>query len=506
MILDTSTNKVVFKIRIGSVSNYLSISNITPTDEVGSIQLLSSVSKVTAGKYINAPVTVRIYDLYNNLKYDATNSIYFTNTDKDGIFTNGSGNKYKFNTTDAGEHIFGMSNFVYTKAGTKDLIVTNEQWGRSDRIGSIEVVPTDVSGFIANLSVSTAEAGRSFYISVTGATDIYGNAVDDTAYISITNSGISSTLNDIVISSGIGSNSQTIFTSTTNWVVFKIRMGTYSNYISISNVSPTDEVANIQLLSSVSKVTAGKYINAPVTVRIYDLYNNIKYDATNSIYFTNTDGDGIFTNSSGNPYQFTTTDNGQHFFSISNFMYRVAGIKNLIVTNEQWGLSDRIGGIEVVAADVSGFIANLSVSTGIAGQSFYIRVTGATDIYGNGVDGTAYISITNSDIVDYTVNDIAVNSGIGSNIQVILDTSTNNVVFKIRIGSISNYIALSNITPTDDMGSIQLISSVTKVTAGRYINAPVQVRIYDLYNNLKINATNSIYYTSYPYLEYYFVR
>jgi hypothetical protein len=260
--------------------------------------------------------------------------------------------------------------------------------------------------------------------------------------------------------------------------MFKVRMGSVSNYISISNVLPTDEVGNLQLISSVTKVTAGRYINAPVTVRVYDQYNNLKINATNYVYFFNTAADGIFTNSSGNPYQFILSDSGAHLFSISNFMYTVTGTRDLIVTNEQWGVSDRISGIDVVAAGVSGFIANLSVSTAEAGVSFYIKVTGATDSYGNTVNDTAYISITNSSIVDHTINNIAVNNGTGSNVQVVLDTSTNQVVFKVRIGSVSNYITLSNILPTDQVGDIQMLSSVSKVTAGRYINSPIEVRVY----------------------------
>ncbi|MHA2248636.1 MAG: hypothetical protein ACXADY_27070, partial [Candidatus Hodarchaeales archaeon] len=495
VVLDISTNRVMFKVRIGSVSNYIALSNIAPTDQVSDIRMLSSVSKVTAGRYINAPVTVRIYDQYNNLKINATNSVYFFNTAADGIFTNASSNPYQFLLSDRGDHTFSMSNFMYTIAGTRDLIVTNEQWGVSDRIGGIEVVAADVTGFIANISVATARVGTSFYIKVTGATDRFGNAVSDTAYVSITNSDIVDyTVNNIVVNNGTGSNTQVISDASTNQVVFKIKIGGYSNYIALSNIAPTDEVANIQLLSSVTRVTAGRYINQPVEVRIYDLYNNIKYDATNTVYFKNTAGDGIFTNDQGNPYRFVTTDRGSHFFSMSNFMYTTTGTRDLIVTNEQWGVSDRVSGIEVVAADVTGFLANLSVSTAEAGNSFYIKVTGATDAYGNAVSDTAYVSITNSSILDYTVNDIAVNSGAGSNVQVVLDTSTNRVMFKVRIGSVSNYIALSNIQPTDQAGDLQLISSVTKVTAGKYINAPVTVRVYDLYDNLKINATNHIYF------------
>jgi len=66
----------------------------------------------------------------------------------------------------------------------------------------------------------------------------------------------------------------------------------------------------VALLSAVTTVTAGQFINSPVTVQLYDIYNNLKINATNRIFFKSSDTKAIFTNSSAKPYQFQLSDKG----------------------------------------------------------------------------------------------------------------------------------------------------------------------------------------------------
>ena len=47
----------------------------------------------------------------------------------------------------------------------------------------------------------------------------------------------------------------------------------------------------------------------------------------------------------------------------------------------------------------------------------------------------------------------------------VFSSVTDQVMFKVRVGTVSNYIALSNVLPADEMGSMDLLSSVTKVKA-----------------------------------------
>ena len=61
-------------------------------------------------------------------------------------------------------------------------------------------------------------------------------------------------------------------------------------------------------------------------------------------------------------------------------------------------LSDEITGIEVVPNNISGFVPYVSISTGTAGIAFYIKVSSATDAYGNLVSGTVQVSLTNQAI------------------------------------------------------------------------------------------------------------
>ena len=72
-------------------------------------------------------------------------------------------------------------------------------------------------------------------------------------------------------------------------------------------------------------------------------------------------------------------------------------------------------------------------------------------------------------------------NGAGFNVQQIRDATNTEVGFKIRIGSVSNYVVLTNVLPSNQVGSLNLISSVSKVTAGQYINQGVTVEIYDIY-------------------------
>ena len=155
-------------------------------------------------------------------------------------------------------------------------------------------------------------------------------------------------------------------------------------------------------------------------------------------------------------------------------------------------MSDRLTGIEVVPAEVTGYISAISVNTGIASTPFIINISGATDRFGNSVSGIISVSITNNDIVNYAINDIVVNNGTGNNSQLIIDAADHSVTFLLVFGTVTNYLSLDKILPANKVGRLELISSVSKITVGHYFNEDVIVRIYDIYNNLKYNSTNYI--------------
>ncbi len=224
--------------------------------------------------------------------------------------------------------VFPSTNFMFMTKGIKDLVVTNERRGLSDRLTGIEVVHADVSGFISSISVQTAIAGTALRLSITGATDSFGNKVNGTIYVSITNSPIIDySLNDISINNGVGSNSQVILDASSNAVTFRMIFNAVTNYISLAQVLPAEEVGDIRILSAVSVVTAGKFFNSDVTVQIYDIYNNLKFNATNYIYFFNTAGDGVFAYNNTNQFQYT--NNYIALFNRTNFLYPVTGTNDI---------------------------------------------------------------------------------------------------------------------------------------------------------------------------------
>src|SRR5208283_2574252 len=494
-ITTSTTNKVIFKFKVSSVSNYYTISNVKPNNNLGSINLLSTVSTVTAGQFINAPVTVQLYDTFNNLKINATNRVYFKSTDPKAIFTNTAAWPYQFQLSDRGSRTFSKSNFMFKSSGNQTLVVTNAGFNIFAS-KSLTVNSGSASGFISFVSVKTAQAGVSFYAKVSSVTDAGGNLLSGTALLSITNGGITSTLNGININSGIGSNvNQTITTSTTNKVTFKFKVSSVSNYYTISNVKPNNNLGSISLLSAVSTVTAGQFINAPVTVQLYDTFNNLKINATNRVYFKSTDPKAIFTNTAAKPYQFQLSDRGIRTFSKSNFMFKSSGNQTLVVTNAGFNIFASKS-LTVNSGSANGFISFVSVKTAQAGVSFYAKVSSVTDAGGNLLSGTALLSITNGGITS-TFNGINISSGLGSNVnQTITTSTTNKVIFKFKVSSVSNYYTISNVKPNNNLGSINLLSTVSTVTAGQFINAPVTVQLYDTFNNLKINATNRVYFKS----------
>ncbi|MCP4589198.1 MAG: hypothetical protein GY842_00500, partial [bacterium] len=500
IIYTSSGDEVTFEVVLGDLTNYVVLSNVLPADELGSMALASSVSKVTAGYPINADVTLTLYDAYGNLKVNATNSVYFLSSDTNAIFTNDAANVYPFVAGDTGVHLFGDTNFNYFTSGSHDLVVTNVQWGVFDRLAAIDVMADSLApaGFASSISAATATAGTAFTVGVSSATDTYGNLVTATAVVSVTDSDIvGSALGNISAVDGVGTNPQTIYTASVDEVTLRLVMVDITNYVVLSNVLPADEMGSLALASSVSRVTAGYPINADVTVTLYDIYGNLKRNATNSVFFLSTDTNAVFTNDAANVYPFVAGDVGTHLFGDTNFTYFSAGTHDLVVTNVQWSLFDRLGGIEVVGDPTpAGFASGASVSTGIAGTSFDITVSSATDAYGNPVTGTAVVSVTDSDITGTALADVSVIGGAGIAAQILYTSSVDEVTFEVVLGDLTNYVGLSNVLPADDLGTMDLASTVSVVTAGYPINADVTVTLYDIYGNLKRNATNSVYFLS----------
>ena len=274
-----------------------------------------------------SPVTVRVKDIYGNVKTDSTNSVYFMSSCPKRILTYSNLTPYRMNVTNKGVKAFSKSNFIFKTVGTFDLAVTNIQWGKVARLSGIQVLSGATASFLSSVSVRTAFAGVPFQIRVTSATDTSGNPLSGTASVQMTNTGLTNTTNPVIVTSGFGSNSQVILTAITNHVVYKVSFSGITNIVRLSNVRPNNTVGALEILSSVSVVTAGKYFNNPVTVRVRDIYGNLKTDSTNAVYFTSSCPNRILTFSNLVPYHMNSTNKGVKAFSKSNFIYNTALIE-----------------------------------------------------------------------------------------------------------------------------------------------------------------------------------
>ncbi|MBU1078520.1 MAG: hypothetical protein KKH98_14575, partial [Spirochaetes bacterium] len=424
----------------------------------------------------------------------------------DGIFTNDNGNKYQF--TSAGENIFSMTNFVYTKAGIKNLIVTNEQWGISDRINGIEIIHSDPVDLTFNISAITQVAGSSFILNVTGVTDRYGNNCN--GLVIVTNltpninapSGAVPAFNDIIFINGSGNNNQMLVKSTNTVLRGTIQNTSITDVISLVIYPGIGDEFRLSGYQTVCTAGIRWSTQTTVTLKVFDPFDNIKFDYTNSVFFTSSDTNAVLPYTNGSPYVFQISDNGMRTFPGTNFILNTSGNQTIAVSNN-YGLYDQSGFIFVIGSGINSFNIVCSKYTQKAGVGFVVKVTNAVDGTGNPTDGTVYITNLNGLLISPSgnppsYNNIIVNNGIGQNIQTIFKTT--NVVLKgvlINNPSITNVTSPITIFPAQ-VNQIALNGGPTVCTAGARWNnqSSVTVAAFDLYQNIKSDYTNAVYFTS----------
>jgi hypothetical protein len=152
-------------------------------------------------------------------------------------------------------------------------------------------------------------------------------------------------------------------------------------------VSP-GAVSQFQVVSSVSKVTAGTALS--VTVTAQDAYGNTVTGYRGTVHFTSTDGQAVLPAN----YPFTATDAGKHTFSVT---LKTAGSQTVTLTDTANGaVTGTSGAITVNPAAATHFriSAPASVTHGVA---FAFTVT-ALDAYGNVATGyLGTVTFTSSD-------------------------------------------------------------------------------------------------------------
>ncbi len=405
-------------------------------------------------------------------------------------------------------HVFNKTNFIFRTSGYQDLIITNERWGVSAQIKDIRVMPSIPTGFAFNVAGYTQTAGKSFILNVTDFTDSFGNPRDGTVLVSSPTPGLQApngvlpVFNNIEVVNGIGNNNQILVRTINTRIIAVISNYSITNEIILS-VKPAE--ADSFLLSGYQTICTAQTRWSPqtsVTLVVYDKFENIKTDYTNSVYFISTDPMAMFPYSNSNPYAFLLSDRGTNIMNGPDFVFYTKGNHYLTIRDSS-GLSETSSVILVRSGTILSYNTIISSYTQKAGISFKVRITNARDNNNNLADGT--ISVTNIGTLLTAPNGntplynvINVFNGAGESMQTIFKAT--NILLKttvIQSNAITNIIGPVTILP-GELNRIDMLGQQSICTAGIPWNntTSITLKLFDTFENIKTDYTNEIYFTS----------
>jgi uncharacterized repeat protein (TIGR03803 family) len=289
----------------------------------------------------------------------------------------------------------------FTVSGTKTYA--------ADGIYAITVTIADVGGSTATASSTAYVGGLAKHLSVTAATaesagtpfpvtvaalDASGNpAYNYTGTVQFTSTDANAVLpaNYTFSAGDLGTHvfNVTLETAGTHSVTATDTVTSTLTGKQTGIVVSPGAVSQLQVVTSVSTVTAGKTLT--VTVTAQDAYGNTVTNYQGTVHFTSTDPQA------GLPADYTfipTTDNGKHKFSVT---LKTAGSQTVTVSDtSNQAVKGTSGAVTVSPAAATHFMlsAPVSVSRGVA---FYFTLT-ALDAYGNVATGyVGTVQFTSSD-------------------------------------------------------------------------------------------------------------
>lgn len=471
---------------------YITATTLSKTDSTGLLTIIPGPldrfgvtgfpASVAAGAFFPNPIVVTAYDVNDNIKIDLQDSIYFFADDDSAQILFDESNLFQFLPADSGSHSFAGPGFIIKTAGLRQIGVTD----LSDTTLSpgITVTPRPINSFGFTVAL-TQTAGVSFNLSVNNAVDQYGNLtngnviVDDYPGGGGGNSpdGVPPVFNIIPVSNGSGSAYQTLTNSVPT--VLKGVGGTATVYTDTINVLPGVAGA-LDLSAYPDSITAGETFPVDPVVTVKDIFGNLKTNFSDTVRFSGAE-------SFPPPYKFVPgSDAGQHVFSGDDFMYEIAGLRNLTVAYN--GVSDTLtdtsSPITVYPAAIDDF-GLLTADTVSVGEVFSLQVTGAVDRFDNAASGTVMVDTIGQNGSPSgrqpIVNNVQVINGSGSANQVLVRTG--NARLKATGGShtdtTQNIVVMPGIP-----GSINLVVASPQVS-GDTLLAVSTVTIKDEYGNIK---------------------
>ncbi len=122
-----------------------------------------------------------------------------------------------------------------------------------------------------------------------------------------------------------------------------------------------------------------------VVVTAYDLFENVSYDYTGTVYFRSSDSMAVLPCTKTAPYTFVSADQGRHTFAAGSFKFVTAGRHNLDLLKGDT-VMQTISGINVLPASVASYQVSMPDTVG-AGETLVLNISEAVDSWGNAVSG-----------------------------------------------------------------------------------------------------------------------
>ncbi len=348
----------------------------------------SPVAAGTAGT-----VTVTALDASGNTRTDYRGTVHFTTSDPQAARPA----DYTFTAADNGVHLFTVTLKTaglqaITSTDTADSSITGTQSG-------IMAMPGVTAKFAVGVPTGST-AGAAFTATVT-AQDAYGNTT--TAYtgtVHFTSSDPQAVLPaDMALSNGTGTFSVTLKTAGSQSVrVTDVANGALTGTSPAIPVSPA--AASRFTLTAPAGATLG--VPFPITVTVWDAYNNVATGYTGTVHFTSSDAQAALP---GN----TTLTNGSGTFSVT---LKTAGNQTITATDTANGALTASRTVPASAAAVR-FLVTAPASAN-AGSTFSITVT-ALDAADNPAIGyTGMVHFTSSDPQAVLPADAPLTNGTGT--------------------------------------------------------------------------------------------
>ena len=429
---------------------------------------ISAPASTTVGSPFSFTVTA--VDLYGNIANSYAGTVHFTSTDPsatspaDATLTNGVGS---FSAT-----LITTGSRTITATDTVNPAIT----GTSSAITVSSAVATHFS--VAAPGSSTA--GNAFSFTVT-ALDQFNNPVTayaGTVHFSSTDGNATLPV-DATLTNGVGTFSATLKTegaqtiSATDTATASI-VGT-SAAISVSAASGTHFV-----IVAPATATAGSAVGFTVTAE--DPFNNIVTGFSDTLHFTNSDGNATL------PADATLT-NGVGSFSAT---LKTAGNQTLTATDTGNALVNGASGTIAVEAASATHFAVTAPATATAGTSFSLMVT-AQDAFNNtamSYTGTAHF--TSSDGNAMLPVDATLTSGVGAFAVTLKTEGTQTITATDTVTS--TITGSSSITVNPSASVHFVVVAPASATAGTAVNFAVTAE--DQFDNTIAGYAGVVHFTS----------